>query len=297
MKDLSRLKEKSNNARISGRPLLLDGAVGSLLINRLGVPKSRVWASEFNDSNPEEVIRLHRDYIEAGADIITTNTFRTNPAAREQGSDISATVNKIKSGVLLAKEAAGNKEVLIAGSNAPAEDCYQIERTLTSAQLEKNHQLHISKLIESGADFILNETQGHFDEIKIITGFCSREYIPYAVSLFCTEDLNLLSGEPVQEAIDYLNDYSPLFVSFNCITFKHLSRLIADCKLPESWGCYLNCGSGKVTDIILKCGIAPEDYSRQIKSVLKYKPSVVGACCGSGPSHIKALKEMLENNH
>ena len=64
-------------ARIK-RPLILDGATGSILQKRIGIDKSPLWTSEYNITYPEEVLRLHSEYIESGADIITTNTFRTN---------------------------------------------------------------------------------------------------------------------------------------------------------------------------------------------------------------------------
>lgn len=279
------------------RPLLLDGAVGSLLINRLGDPRSKIWASQFNETHPEEVIRLHRDYIDAGADIITTNTFRTNPALREHDKDDYPGIAAIKTGVRLAIEARGDSQVLIAGSNAPAEDCYQVQRTISLAQLEKNHKLHISKLIEYGADFILNETQSHFDEIKIIADFCSTETIPYGISLYFTRNLTLLSGENISEILRFLADRNPLFISFNCISPDDMSQLIELTSLPDKWGVYLNCGAGSVTDIVLKCGIDPVSYSFVIKDYLNLNPVLVGACCGSEPAHIKALRTLIDENY
>src|SRR5664279_4587110 len=73
-------------ARRTRRPLILDGAMGSLL-QQNGVPRDEhLWMSLANLTHPDKVIELHRQYINAGADIITTNTFRTNPTANKEYS-------------------------------------------------------------------------------------------------------------------------------------------------------------------------------------------------------------------
>ena len=97
----------------------MDGSTGSLLI-KMGIkPDHNLWTSAANIFNPEIVFSLHKKYIRAGADIITTNTFRTNPAAVNR-SDLDQT-QLVKKGVLLAKSAGEKYNVLIAGSNPPAE--------------------------------------------------------------------------------------------------------------------------------------------------------------------------------
>ncbi len=108
------------------RPLILDGAMGSLLQQKGVEPHPQLWMSHANLLYPEKVFSIYKEYIDAGADIITTNTFRTNPSAAEHTSK-----EQVKAAVQIAKEAKGSTVILIAGSNAPAEDCYQRDRTLT----------------------------------------------------------------------------------------------------------------------------------------------------------------------
>ncbi|NUN07835.1 MAG: homocysteine S-methyltransferase family protein [Ignavibacteriaceae bacterium] len=298
MNNLPLISSRFEEVTRTGKPLLLDGAVGSLLIQRLGEPRSKIWASQFNETHPEEVIKLHKDYITAGADIITTNTFRTNPAYREHEKDEISRSNAIRTGVLLAQEARGASSILIAGSNAPAEDCYQAERTLSHSFLEKNHKVHISKLMEYGADFILNETQSHTDEIEIITQFCASEKIPYGISLYFTPNLKLLSGEDILPVINRIREFDPLFISFNCVSIAAFDSFISQKLFPFRWGFYLNCGTGKATDIILECGIEPDEYASLIRRYLELRPVLIGACCGSNPAHIRSLRKLIdEDNH
>ncbi|MCZ6702360.1 MAG: homocysteine S-methyltransferase family protein, partial [Ignavibacteria bacterium] len=183
-------------ARKQKRPLIIDGALGSLL-QQAGY-KSAVssWMTMVNETYPDAVIKIHKNYIKMGADIITTNTFRTNPFALER-EGITNFARYVNDAVNISKRAIVNTSILIAGSNAPAEDCYQKERTISLINLQVNHHNHIDLLVNSGIYFILNETFSHLDEIKIVCKYCSNNKIPYVISLYFTEELLLLSGEPL----------------------------------------------------------------------------------------------------
>ncbi|MHC1738009.1 MAG: homocysteine S-methyltransferase family protein [Ignavibacteriaceae bacterium] len=279
-------------ARIK-RPLILDGAVGSLLQWRLGIYDSPLWSSDFNTTHPDEVLKLHKEYVAAGADIITTNTFRTNPAAYQQSKQKRLFKKNLIEAVNLAKEAVRGTPVLIAGSNAPAEDCYQTARKLTQKELKENHRKHITALMEAGCSFILNETQSHVDEIKIISEFCSKEDIPYVMSVFITEDEKLLSGEPLSEAIRLIENYNPLATGVNCIFPKTFRKLVNKEIFHYNWGYYLNCGSSNLTGRVIKCDLSPGKYAEIVLSSLKYNPSFIGGCCGSSPSHIKTIRRLF----
>jgi methionine synthase I (cobalamin-dependent)/ADP-heptose:LPS heptosyltransferase len=290
------LKERPNpfeKARDIKRPLILDGAIGSLLQEKKVTSKTRVWSASANDEFANKVVNLHKDYIRAGADIITTNTFRTNPYTLLT-SGVTEITEKVEKAVKLAKMAKGKTPILIAGSNPPAEDCYQIDRTISQKDLEWNHKVHIDSLMENGCDFIMNETQSHFDEIKIIAKYCSQNNIPFVMNFFFMDKPKLLSGENLTDAIDFVMNYNPLAIGFNCITFDALEMAVERLKADINWGFYLNCGSGNYTDKEITCAISPDDYTNQIKPYLKLNPSFIGACCGSSPDHIKKIKTLID---
>lgn len=275
------------------KPLVLDGAIGSYLQEKLEKSDEVLWMTSVNRSNPEVVIQLHKDYIEAGADIITTNTFRTNPSALEEKSIFNFSIY-VKEAVELAKKSADGKNILIAGSNPPAEDCYQSERTICYSKLEMNHKYHIDLLIDNKVDFVMNETQSHFDEIKIICNHCDRNSIPYVISLYVQENLHILSGEKLEIILSFLSEHNALAIGFNCISPELFLKIIGSIQLPERWGFYLNCGSGQPTDKIINCGISADDYLEYVKKVIHLKPAFIGSCCGSNPSHIKKIRELLD---
>jgi homocysteine S-methyltransferase len=219
------------------QPLILDGARGSLLQRKGLTSETPLWSAKANIDYPETVLLIHNDYIQASADIITTNTFRTNPYSLKQ-SGISHDNRFVKYAVDMAKQAKGDLPIFIAGSNAPAEDCYQIESKISIKELERNHKDHIDNLIESGCNFILNETQSHFNEIKIICSHCSQNSIPYIISFFFNESLKLLSGEKLSTAIEFALDHDPLAISFNCITIPEFKKIFEKSSLNYFWGFY-----------------------------------------------------------
>ncbi len=273
------------------RPLILDGAMGSLLQQKGIEGDPALWYSKTNLVNSDLIKTIHEDYIKAGADIITTNTFRTNPAAIKLSAQNIDQNDFVKKSIQLALEARADDKIIIAGSNAPAEDCYQKERTIPKYELEYNHKKHIELLWENGADIIWNETQSHWDEIEIIAKFCSANSLPFAVNFYFTESLNLLSGEPLFEAIDFINEFKPDVIGFNCIkpnTFKEYYRKN---KIKGNWGFYYNCGAGNINDEHISCGINQLEYINEAKHFLPGNPIFIGSCCGSSPLHTKAIKD------
>ncbi|HPO54589.1 MAG TPA: homocysteine S-methyltransferase family protein [Ignavibacteriaceae bacterium] len=279
-------------ARIK-RPLILDGATGSILQKRIGFDKSPLWTSEYNITYPEEVLRLHSEYIESGADIITTNTFRTNPLAVKLAGTSKSYKQYLNKAVKIALEAAAGTPVLVAGSNPPAEDCYKEDRTISNDELIDNHKKHISALMDAGCDFVLNETQSHMDEIRIILEFCSKKEIPFIICLYLTDELRLLSGEPLHEVTAEIKQYNPMAIGFNCIFGLTFGKLVNKEIFNYNWGYYLNCGSGNFTYKEIKCDLSPINYAEIISDSLKYDPSFVGGCCGSSPSHIKTIRRLF----
>lgn len=276
------------------RPLILDGAIGSYLQETSNLEATSMWSSLMNVSQKDKVIALHKEYINSGADIITANTFRTNPIAYKSVKIDISNQGLVRHSVNLTHEARSGKKVIIAGSNAPAEDCYQIERTFSIEELVDNHKKHIQYLWDAGVDIILNETFSHLDEIEIVSQICSRKNIPFIISLYFAPELKILSGEDIYVVIDFVKKFNPTAIALNCISIETFSKIDISKLSNIKWGFYLNCGSGEVTDHNITCGINPKDYSEFIKRYLYADPLFIGSCCGSNPTHTKALKELVD---
>lgn len=281
-------------ARERKKPLLLDGASGSYFQQKGLITDQLLWSSLLNIDAPEEVYTLHAKYIKAGADIITTNTFRTNPNAIKLSSKSIECEKLVKAGVEIALSAAKSGNVLIAGSNAPAEDCYHVQRTIAKKELEYNHHKHIDLLMVNGCDFILNETQSHLDEVIIISKYCSKNKIPYIMSIFFDEKFKILSGERIGQVLKIIDEYAPVSISFNCIPPLLFKEYIKNKSIKYNWGAYFNYGKGNYSDKLIECGIKPVEYISQISFLIKKNPSFIGSCCGSNPSHTKKIREFID---
>jgi methionine synthase I (cobalamin-dependent) len=286
-KDIIQLHDELN------RPLVMDGAIGSLLQQRKVETHKTLWSSYANIAAPEKVIEVHNEYINAGAEIITTNTFRTNPIAYNQASLEISNSEFIKRSVELSIEAVRDTNVIVAGSNAPAEDSYNSDRKVTPKEVELNHKYHIDMLWKSGVDLVLNETQSHFDEIKIICEHCNLNKIPFIVSLFVTGKGKILSGESFDEIIKYVSDFNPIAVGINCVTPETFDEIFLGMETTMRWGFYLNCGSGNFTDSEIFEGVTPTNYIDIVNRKFRKEPLFIGSCCGSSPEHTKSLKEYL----
>ncbi len=282
-----------SEAREAKRPLILDGAMGSLLQQKGFESGGASWMTDVNEKHPGKIIEIHKQYIEAGADLITTNTFRTNPAAfdAEEAKNIS---KYVENAVKLAKESVRNSSIVIAGSNPPAEDCYQSERLINNEILELNHHNHIDLLINNGVDFILNETFSHLDEIMLVCDYCSSKSIPYVISLYLTDELHLLSGETLEDTLNLIKEHNPLAIGINCISPEHFEKVFENMDVKYNWGFYLNCGFDEHNVNEIKCRVSPKMYGEIVKKYLEYKLSFIGACCGSTPEHIRTIKRILD---
>jgi len=271
-------------------PLVLDGAYGSLFEENGIIKKNKIWSANVLLHNEENLLNLHKQYIQAGADIITTNTFRTNPAVL-----IPKNINYkilVKRAVQIAKNAIDGKNIILAGSNPPAEDCYQKERTLSKKKLINNHMNHITELYNNDVNFILNETISHLDEIEIICNFCNDNKIPYVISLYFTSMGKILSGENVSNIINDIKQYGPLAISYNCISKNSFNNVIKENYSKYNFGFYLNCYENK--NEVHSCALSVTNYKNIVKEYMKMKPVFIGSCCGSSPNYTKIIKPALD---
>lgn len=294
-KSLNRLRSNSDifNGKTQ-RPSLLDGASGTYLAQKGFAPHPSLWYSHLNIYDPESVKEMHSQYINAGAVIITTNTFRTNPEAVKKTNTGFTNYEIVKKSVEIAYGSIGENEIIIAGSNAPAEDCYQQLRTISLYELEYNHKKHIEMLWNAGVDFILNETQSHRDEIEIVCKFCCENNLPFVVSLYFDKNLKILSGEDLREIIELIKGYKPLAISFNCISPQTLQTALAKIEIEYPSGFYLNCGLNEITENIISSCMEPDTYAETVRHLIRPETVFLGSCCGSSPHHTAKLKDLLD---
>ena len=153
------------------KTIYLDGAVGSELILKGETLPPHIWSANVNLTNPNLLLEIHREYIESGADYLTTNTFRTTPRAyRKTGLSRSEAKRMAKesmrAAISIANSAAGDS-VRVLGSIAPLEDCYCPELFPGSSIAKSEFSTIASWFNESDVDGYILETMNNILETEI----------------------------------------------------------------------------------------------------------------------------------
>lgn len=282
-----------------GKKVLLSGGCGTEIQRRGVATKLPLWSAAALLSHPEVVCQIHKDYILAGAEVITTNTFRTNHRTLEKvglGEEAKKWTQLAFDLADKARKECG-REVIIGGSLAPLEDCYRPDLTPSMEALKKEHAEQAKNLAESGVDFIFVETMNCIREAVVAVNAARQTGLEAAVSFVCDEKGNLLSGEAIEEGVKKILPYQPFAVLTNCAPPKRieksLDRLLACSTIPV--GVYAN-GYGYPDAEVGWKGEAranPHQYLEYVKKWLSKGVAIVGGCCGTTPEYIHLIKKTL----
>src|SRR4051812_3073092 len=203
----------------SGRPVLLDGAMGTELDARGVATYLPLWSALGLIERPDVVEQIHVDYAEAGADILITNTFRTTSrtlatAARDPGE--AASLDRLA--VELAKRASARspRRPLVAGSLAPLEDCYSPWLSLGSEIAYREHREQAQRLAVAGSDFLMIETMPLIAEAVAALKAAGETGLEVTVGFVLGMDGVLLSGETLADAVRAVEPHLPAAIFVNC---------------------------------------------------------------------------------
>lgn len=279
-------------------PCILDGAIGDELFVRGFDTSLPLWSTRPLLQHPEAVRKLHQDYIEAGAHVLTANTFRTHfrTLYHAQLSHRMLELNKLA--VSLAQEALGAKQGWIAGSIAPLEDCYRPDLVPRDYELEVEHLLQSQQLLEAGADILLIETMNCIREACIAVRAAKQTGLPVWVSWIVTEKMTLPSGEKLHDAYNAIIALEPDVILANCFPLPILSELLPILRsFSFPFGVYPNLGKQEFHGEWSRNRFVYETqaYTDAMLTSLEAGAVVVGGCCGSGPQHIHALTQHLKS--
>lgn len=279
-----------------GTPLILDGATGTEL-ERRGLPcRVPLWSARALIEAPAEVESIHRAYANAGADILTANTFRTQERTLARSGYSGRARELSLRAVALCRAAAGG--AWIAGSIAPLEDCYRPDRVPPDADLEREHRGHAEYLAEAGCDLLLVETQNTLREAEIALRCARATGLPVWVSLVCRPGARLLSGEGLASVLRALEPLGAIAVGVNCLSL-HAVRdalpLLASSALP--FGIYPNLAfetprpDAPFQEAAQTVDCDPDRFLAEAQQWVKSGARIVGGCCGTRPEHIAALAQ------
>ncbi len=291
---------------LSKRILILDGAMGTML-QRKGLQGN---SESFNLTNPETIGEIHNEYIEAGADIITTNSFSTNSISQSEYNLSEKAGQMAEAAARIARKAADEapRKIWVAGSVGPTSKSLSLAQNINDPifrpysfdGMAEAFERQIRGLINGGVDLLLFETC--FDALNTKAALYALGHIPEGKDIpvmisasMSDKSGRTLTGQTMEAFYRSVQHCSPLSFGLNCsLGAEEMIPLIAEVASFATCAvsCYPNAGLPN------EMGEYDETPSQMAESVRKMalagSVNIVGGCCGTTPEHIKAVAEAVK---
>jgi methionine synthase / methylenetetrahydrofolate reductase(NADPH) len=282
--------------RLKQSPVLCDGATGTLLYAK-GIFINRCY-DELNVSQPELIRELHHEYLQAGAEIIETNTFGAN-SFRLARHSMENRVREINlAGVSLAKEAAKSFDVWVAGSVGPLGVRIEPLGKTSFDEARAAFREQMAALVEGGVDLLMLETFGYVEELHqaILAARDVNPKIPVVANVTIDEDGNCLDGSTPESFTPRIESWGADVIGCNCSVgpvamLDVIERVRALTSLPLA--AQPNAGMPRSVEgrNIYLC--SPEYMASYARKFVAAGVRLVGGCCGTTPEHIRVMKSAL----
>lgn len=290
---------------LSKRILILDGAMGTML-QRKGLQGN---SESFNLTNPETIGEIHNEYIEAGADIITANSFSANSISQSEYNLSEKAGQMAEAAARIARKAADEapRKIWVAGSVGPTSKSLSLAQNINDPVfrpysfdgMAEAFERQIRGLINGGVDLLLFETC--FDALNTKAALYALGHIPEAKDIpvmisasMSDKSGRTLTGQTMEAFYRSIQHCNPLSFGLNCsLGAEEMIPLIAEVASFATCAvsCYPNAGLPN------EMGEYDESPSRMAESVRKMalagSVNIVGGCCGTTPEHIKAVAEAV----
>ena len=307
---MSRLAERLHNKEI----LLLDGGV-STEIRRRGVALDKnVWSGLTTKTNPDEVRQVHEDYIQAGAQIITANTYSTARHVLESinlGHESKLLNFKSVQLAQQARDDVAEEEVFIAGSMSSMPPLTSHREVAIDGQVESSYQELAEVLANAGVDLIIAEMMRDIENASMVIKAAVSTGLPVLIgfSTMMAENgvdvrsLRWKNTDDTTSAHDFgemVETLKPLGGQAAGIMHTRVEDIGPALKvLKQHWSgpllAYAETGKLILPDWRYEEVSSPEDYAAEIEGwIQNYGVQIVGGCCGTGPEHIRVLRQLLD---
>lgn len=285
--------------RIAERPLLLDGAMGTLLYSR-GTPQ-RASLDELVLSRPDVVGAVHREYIAAGADIIETDSFTANRHHLAQLGLAERTAHINRRAAQLAREAreVSGRDVLVAGSIGPVSSPLHGPGHVSPEEAAECVTEQLESLLEGGIDLVQLETSSDLAHLlAAVSAARGLSDLPIVASLTFGEDLKVADGTDPATAAAALHQAGVDVVGVNCGSGPIAGIDVLEQMAPAAAGTPLlimpNAGlSGRVGGEFVWAA-EPSYFAEEVPGFLNAGARLIGGCCGTTPEHVAAMRQALD---
>ncbi|WP_226084948.1 bifunctional homocysteine S-methyltransferase/methylenetetrahydrofolate reductase [Mesobacillus sp. S13] len=279
--------------RLENEILIADGAIGTLL-HAYG---AGTCYEELNVSHPDDIIQIHKAYINAGADLIQTNTYAANYIKLERYG-LEDQVKEINSAaVKLARQAAGTDAYVlgtIGGNRGIRPSAIPIE------EIKRSFREQLYCLLLEGVDGLLLETFYDMEEIETVLEIARKETNLPIIAQVSLQEIGIMQDQtPLQEAFHRLEDLGADLVGLNCrLGPHHMISSLEQIELPSKafLSAYPNAGLPAYTDGKFHYEGDPEYFGKSAHSFRNQGVRLIGGCCGTTPEHIRAFADELKGS-
>jgi len=274
------------------RILIGDGAMGSLLYSH-GVDRC---FEELNLTHPEQILQIHKSYIEAGADVIQTNTYGANYIKLSRYG-LEDSVKKINQAAVQIAKKAAKEGTFILGSIG---GIHGSQTTIgTKEEIKRSFREQLYCLLLEGVDGILLETYYDFDELSTVLKIAREETdLPIIANVSMHEAGVLQNGMELADALLQLEALGADVVGINCrLGPSHMLESLESVPLPKRalLAVYPNASLPGYEDGKLFYQNIPTYFEQNAPNFRNEGVSLIGGCCGTTPEHISALAKGLTN--
>ena len=286
--------------RLKNGVLLFDGGIGTQLQERgLGIG---VAPESWNIEHPDWVREIHRSYVDAGAEALTTNSFGGSRFKLEKGGFGDRVVEINSAAASLAREAAGTG-TWVAGSVGPTGEFLEPLGTVHPDQMKEAFRIQVKALIDGGADLIIIETMTALDEI-VLAIQAARDVGDFPIIASMTFDptkqgYRTMMGVDIPTAVRTLQEEGADAVGSNCGNgiddFIHIVgeiRAVTDRFIVAE----ANAGIPELQDGKTVYRETPEMMSSKLPKLLDAGATIVGGCCGTTPEHIRQFRDVIDRH-
>ena len=273
---------------LNNRFLIFDGAMGTSL-QKYGLAAGEL-PELLNFSNPEMIEKIHREYVEAGADVVTTNTFGANRLKLSGKAEVE---DVICEAVKIAKKSGAKYVALDLGPTG------QVLEPIGTLTFDEAYELYAEQVIagaKAGADIVIIETMSDLLEIKAaILAVKENSDLPIFATMTFGEDGRTFMGTSPENMAITLSSLGASALGVNCSLGPNelLCTVEKICKFSTKPVIVQpNAGLPKVIDGKTVFEVTPKDYAEAIAKMIDMGVEIIGGCCGTTPEHIKAVKEL-----
>ncbi|MCD8841072.1 bifunctional homocysteine S-methyltransferase/methylenetetrahydrofolate reductase [Staphylococcus arlettae] len=271
--------------------LIADGAMGTILYSE-GLD---TCPEAYNLSHPEKVEHIHRSYIDAGADIIQTNTYGAN-FEKLKAYGLEHKVKDIHQAAVKIAQQAANDDTYILGTVGGFRGVRQEDLSLSAIQYHTGIQ--VDTLVEAGVDGLLFETYYDLEELTNIIQATRRKYdIPIVAQLTASNTNYLRDGSEINSALQQLKASGADVVGLNCHHGPHhMQQSFSHIELPDDGylSCYPNASLLDIDNSEFKYSDNAEYFGSVAQKLINEGVRLIGGCCGTTPEHIKFIKSSIK---